>query len=102
MSGDIDKLLKDVEKKNQELAHINVDLENRVNARTLELREANATIKSMLNGLGQAFLVFGRNGVCYSAYSKACETILEQAPAGRAIWDVLHLSESEFKDTEVH
>jgi two-component system, chemotaxis family, sensor kinase CheA len=55
----------------------------------------------LLNSLGQGFLNFDAKGVCGPVYSQACLDLLECAPAGRNIVDVLRLTEeqrSDFKD----
>lgn len=60
-----------------------------------ELVRANRSIRSMVNSLGQGFLVFDKTGICGPIYSKACETLLEASPAGKHISVVLGLAEAQ-------
>lgn len=66
-----------------------------------ELSNANRNINSMLNSLGQGFLSFTEEGTCCPTYSRACEAMFGMIPAGKAVWDVLPLSDDdkqEFKN----
>lgn len=56
-----------------------------------ELMKANRAVRTMVNSLGQGFLMFGRSGLCDPVYSQACLTLLETAPAGKPIAEVLRL-----------
>jgi hypothetical protein len=58
-----------------------------------ELESLNAAMRSMLGGLGQALMLFGRDGVCGDTYSNACLDLFGRSPAGRPIFDVLGLQE---------
>lgn len=55
------------------------------NARLIQM---NQTFEAMVNSLGQAFFIVDSYGFCMTTYSKACEVLLEQNPAG------LHFSEA--------
>jgi len=55
----------------------------------------NQLLSTMLDSVGQGFLIFDLNGSCYPTYSKACETLLDGSPAGKKIWEVLNISEKE-------
>lgn len=74
------------------------NLEKMVEARTLELREANALLKTILDSLGQGILVFDKDGKCLPVFSQVCVKLFGKEPAGRAIGEVLGYSESESKD----
>lgn len=74
------------------------NLEKMVEARTLELREANQLLKTILDSLGQGILVFDSNGVCLPVFSQVCKTMLGIEPNGLAIEDVLKLGGSD-RDT---
>lgn len=52
----------------------------------------------LLNSLGQGFLSFNAEGLCGQVYSQACLDLLEGAPAGRDITDVLRLSGEQKRD----
>lgn len=75
----------------RELEDINKNLEQKVEARTHEVRQANRTIASMVDSLGQGFLIFESDGRCRSVYSKACERLLEGTPSRQFIGDVLRV-----------
>lgn len=67
------------------------DLESIVKKRTLEIQDLNILMKTLLDSLNQAFFVFDQNGLCAPFYSKACLTLLDRAPGGQQIWDVLKI-----------
>jgi len=55
----------------------------------------------LVNSLGQGFLSFDREGTCGEVYSQACIDLLETAPVGKHIQDVLRTPEGQrgdFKD----
>lgn len=56
-----------------------------------ELMKADRAVRTMVNCLGQGFLMFDRSGLCAPVYSQACLTLLETAPAGKPITEVLRL-----------
>jgi len=51
--------------------------------------------QKVLNCLGQAFLMFDRDGICTPVYSRSCQTLLEATPPGRHIADILRLDTKE-------
>src|SRR4051794_15798076 len=57
-----------------------------------ELETLNATMHTMLEGLGQGLLLFGRDGRCNETYSRACLTLFGAPPAGKSIAEVLDLT----------
>lgn len=67
--------------------------ERNITVSSEELVQASRSIKSMVNSLGQGFLMFDGTGICSQVYSKACETLLETVPAGKPISAVLRLDE---------
>lgn len=55
----------------------------------------------LVNSLGQGFMSFNMQGICGQVYSQACLELLETAPAGKRIVDVLRLppdQRDDFKD----
>lgn len=60
-----------------------------------ELFELNQTFNALVNSLGQGFLLFGKDGVCLSVFSKACETLLETKPEGKEIAEVLRVPDEK-------
>ncbi|MDR3424879.1 MAG: ATP-binding protein [Alphaproteobacteria bacterium] len=52
----------------------------------------------LVNSLGQGFLSFGPDGVCDDVYSQACLDLLEEAPSGKNIMDVLRVPEEGRQD----
>lgn len=69
-----------IELSEQELAENNV-----------RLTHLNRLFETMVNSLGQGFLIFDRDGFCLSTYSKACESLLECDPGGLHISEVLRV-----------
>jgi hypothetical protein len=59
-----------------------------------ELEALNAAMHTMLGGLGQGLLVFGRDGLCFDTYFSACPTLIGEPPAGRPIAEVLGIEAS--------
>ena len=57
----------------------------------LELERLNIANRAMLESLGQALLFFNQEGICGPGYSQACLALLEGAPAGKHVADVLKL-----------
>lgn len=73
-----------------ENARLYADMEARVRARTRELAESLETVRvtgeqvaALLDNAGQGFLSFGADMAVAPQYSRACEAMLGQAPAGR-------------------
>jgi two-component system chemotaxis sensor kinase CheA len=52
----------------------------------------------LVNSLGQGFLSFGPDGVCDRVYSQACLELLEAAPGGKNIIEVLHVPPEQHAD----
>lgn len=67
------------------------DLESLVQKRTAEIQDLNVLMKALLDSLNQAFFVFDQSGLCAPFYSKACLEVLDSAPGGQNIWDVLKI-----------
>lgn len=59
------------------------------------LEKLNASIKAMLESLGQGFLFFDKTGVCAPIFSKACLELLEKDPANRPVTEVLGFDEKQ-------
>ncbi|HUY69319.1 MAG TPA: ATP-binding protein [Alphaproteobacteria bacterium] len=60
-----------------------------------------ALTEVLVNSLGQGFLSFDRVGLCGPIYSQACLALLETAPAGQHVADVLRVPADQresFKD----
>ncbi len=78
-----------------ELENYSKNLEKMVEARTVELREANRLVSTILNSLGQGIFVFDRNAQTLPFYSKVSERMFGIAPANKPVADVLRLEGSE-------
>ncbi len=52
----------------------------------------------LVNSLGQGFLTFDRAAMCGPMYSQACMDVLETAPAGRNLADVLRMPQQTRED----
>jgi hypothetical protein len=59
-----------------------------------ELESLNAALHTMLGGLGQGLLMFGRDGVCLDTYFSASLTLFGEPPVGRPIAEVLGIEAS--------
>lgn len=59
------------------------------------LEKLNASIKTMLESLGQGFLFFDGTGVCSPVFSKACLDLLEKDPANKPVVEVLGFDQQE-------
>lgn len=71
------------------------DLESIVQKRTSEIQDLNVLMKALLDSLNQAFFVFDQDGLCAPFYSKACLDILNTAPSGKYIWEILKISDNK-------
>ncbi|MDD5227717.1 MAG: ATP-binding protein [Methylococcales bacterium] len=58
-------------------------LMNFIRAMTTELERANKDFRSLLDNSGQGFLSFGTNLIIDNEYSRACESMLGEIPAGK-------------------
>ncbi|MGZ3693079.1 MAG: ATP-binding protein [Bdellovibrionota bacterium] len=70
----------------QRTLEVSADELTQANSRLFRM---NQTFDAMLNCLGQGFLLVGRDGICLDVYSKACENLLEVAPAGKRFAEVM-------------
>jgi two-component system chemotaxis sensor kinase CheA len=64
----------------EELRKYNLELEDKVRARTKELSELNQIQKAMLNSLGQGFVLVNKDYNILPIYSKVAQEMFEQAP----------------------
>ncbi|MDR3423595.1 MAG: ATP-binding protein [Alphaproteobacteria bacterium] len=111
-NSETDELLRSLAAIQQSRAEINDHLERQIsetetayadmqtsalalNAANASLSSLNASMDIMLNALNQGLFSFGADGICSSVSSKACLSLLESAPAGRRITDVLHIPPEE-------
>lgn len=78
-----------------ELASLNQDLELRVQARTNELGEANASMLRVLENVGQGFVCVEPDGTMATQRSAILERWLGPAKEGVALWDYLASEDSD-------
>lgn len=90
-------VIEELKKAQGELENYSRNLEKMVEERTVEVRELSQKLKALLDSLDQGFLMFDEEGLCLEVASKACESVLETSPAGKKIWDVLKLPETEVR-----
>lgn len=90
-------VIEELKKAQGELENYSRNLEKMVEERTTEIRGLNIKLKALLDSLEQGFLIFDMEGTCWEITSKACEKVLESSPAGKKIWDVLKLPESQVR-----
>ncbi len=105
MTSEISSLLKTKEEMivelqlaKDQLEEYNKNLEKIVAQRTAELREAHNFMSAMINSLDQGLLVFNRDSICLDVYTKACEELFQQSPAGKHFATVIgNTSEQDIK-----
>jgi two-component system chemotaxis sensor kinase CheA len=85
----------DLQKAQAELEQYSKNLENMVEERTHQISRLNLQMKALLDSLSQGFFIFDSAGGVLEVSSKACETTIENQPAGKMIWDVLKLGEKK-------
>jgi two-component system chemotaxis sensor kinase CheA len=83
--------IRELQEAKAKLEDYSKNLEQMVEERTAEVRQANRMLNAIMNSLGQGFVVFDKLGICSNIFTKACEDILEGAPAEFPIWEVLSL-----------
>ena len=87
--------IEELKKAQAELEKYSKNLEKMVEERTREITRLNQQMKALLDSLRDGFLIFGPDGQCFETSSHACLRVLEGAPAGKAIWDVLRMPENK-------
>lgn len=92
MSSEIQVLLKNKEELINKLEDYSKNLEQMVEQRTQELKEANDFMGLMVNSLDQGLLVFDSELKCHPMYTKACEPIFGVVPLNKTIPEVLGIS----------
>jgi two-component system chemotaxis sensor kinase CheA len=96
--GELDQkesVILDLRDAREKLENYSRNLEKMVEARTVELQEANRLLKTILDSLGQGILVFDREGKCLPVFSSVCHKLLEGSPKDRSIEDVLALTATD-------
>lgn len=88
-------VIEDLKKARAQLEDYSKNLEKMVEQRTVELRESNKLLATVLDSLGQGILVFDSKGQCLPIFSKICKDILETEPSGKPIAEVLKVKPSE-------
>ncbi len=99
--GELDQkegVIEDLKKARNELENYSKNLEKMVEARTVELREANRLITTILNSLGQGIFVFNSKGTILPFHSKVTVDMFGQDPGGQSVAKVLDL-QSPGKET---
>lgn len=62
-----------------------------LNAVNRQLEKLNASIKAMLEGLGQGLLFFDKDGICSPVFSRKTLDLLQVDPSNRPVWEILGL-----------
>ena len=89
--GQKERVIEELRITQAKLKKYSEDLEDMVEARTADLKDAMTLQAAMLDSLGEGFLIFDVNGICQPYYSRVCPEIFGIKPTGQKIWDVLHL-----------
>ncbi len=93
MSEEIQSLLKNKEDLIAELENYSKNLEQMVEQRTAELKEANDFMALMVNSLDQGLVVFDEDLNCNSMFTKACEPMFGISPQDRTIPELLDVTD---------
>lgn len=99
MSLKIKETIDDLIHANQQLDYMNKNLENLVEQRTRELKDAHSYLDAMINSFDQGLLVFDKKFVCNPVYTKVCESHFDIIPGGRNFLDILQISEESKRNT---
>ncbi|WP_428026045.1 ATP-binding protein [Arcobacter sp.] len=94
MTRSLDKNIKNLKERDEEISLLNKDLEKRVALRTQELSEKNQKIIDLFNNAKQGFLSLNRDLIIDEEHSKECEILLGDDISNRKI-DELLVFESE-------
>jgi len=92
---DKEQMILALEKANLQLEDYNKNLENKVNERTKELREANNFINTVVNSLNQGIFVFNAENKISEISNKACTEIFDTEAINKDVPTLLHLSPTE-------
>lgn len=92
-----EKLIDQLKLAKKKLEIYNKNLEKIVEQRTAELKKANQYLKTMANSIGQALLMFDKDGNCLPIYTKTVINFFGKDPSGRSITEVLPLDNKEQK-----
>ncbi|RZA08987.1 MAG: hypothetical protein EOP11_03160, partial [Proteobacteria bacterium] len=85
----VDQMYAQLEEK-ATVAHRSLEISSEeLGATNRQLFSLNQTFDAILNSLGQGFLLLGKDGLAQGIYSKACETLLETEPKGKALAEIL-------------
>lgn len=87
-------VIADLKAAREDLERYSQKLEVMVEERTIELREANALLKSILDSLGQGILVFEKDGRCLDVYSQVWRKLFGSEPSGKTVEDAIGLTDS--------
>lgn len=99
MSLKIKETIDDLIYANQQLDYMNKNLENLVEQRTKELKEAHSYLDAMINSFDQGLLVFDKGFVCNPVYTKVCESHFDIMPGGKNFLDILQIGEENKRST---
>ncbi len=93
-------MIVDLKASKEKLEDYAKNLESKVEERTAELAEAMQDIKTLLNNLGQGFMVIEKNGTINKGSTKSTCVFFGADPTGKHYTDVLQLSDSEVTTTK--
>jgi len=85
-------------KLHEEIYQLNVNLEEKIEKRTQQLKEKTDQIAQLLDNAEEGFLSFGEELFVDSEYSKECENIFHKSIASESIADLLFQKECEDKE----
>lgn len=98
LTDTFNSMVEDLLKSKQKLEDYAKNLEKMVEERTQSLREAKAEIETLLDNLGQGFMVIDRSGVVRPGSTRAAAEFFGVNPTGRHFSEVLRQNEAEAHD----
>ncbi len=90
-------MVKDLKQAKSKIENYAADLEIQVQERTQNLAESNQSNQTLLNNLGQGFMVINRDGIVQTGSTKAAEILFGQDPRGRLFTEVLQQNPEKAK-----
>jgi two-component system chemotaxis sensor kinase CheA len=83
--------IQDLQVAQEKLKEYSLNLEEKVEVRTIDLARKNQLLTAMVNSLGQAFILLDENGICSKTYSLVTLKLLETDPSQKNIAQVLKI-----------
>jgi len=86
-----ERVIEKLQEAQQKLKEYSETLEKKVEQRTADLTDINQKLTSMVNSLGQAFVIVNKEGFCSKTYSKVTLKLFEIDPSDKPLSTVLKI-----------